>query len=68
MAQIIRTGRYRAVHVNSASSRSARALLGARKTMLNKQRGVENAVRAVLREVGLKLGTPSRKLFAGRAR
>jgi transposase len=36
--------------------------------MLNKQRDVENAVRAVLREVGLKLGTPSRKLFAARTR
>jgi transposase len=68
LAQIIRTGWYRAVHVKSTPSRSARALLGARRTMLNKQRDIENAVRAVLREVGLKLGTPSRKLFAGRVR
>jgi transposase len=68
LAQIIRTGWYRAVHVKSAPSRSARALLGARRTMLNKQRDIENAVRAVLREVGLKLGTPSRKLFGGRVR
>lgn len=68
LAQIIRTGWYRAVHVKSTPSRSARALLGARRTMLNKQRDIENAVRAVLREVGLKLGTPSRKLFADRVR
>lgn len=68
LAQIIRTGWYRAVHVKSTPCRSARALLGARRTMLNKQRDIENAVRAVLREVGLKLGTPSRKLFAGRIR
>jgi transposase len=68
LAQIIRTGWYRAVHVKSVPSRSARALLGARRTMLNKQRDNENAVRAVLREVGLKLGTPSRKLFPGRVR
>ncbi|MDH7976150.1 transposase, partial [Sphingomonas sp. AR_OL41] len=68
LAQIIRTGWYRAVHVKSAPCRSARALLGARRTMLNKQRDIENAVRAVLREVGFKLGTPSRKLFAGRVR
>jgi transposase len=68
LAQIIRTGWYRAVHVKSTPCRSARALLGARRTMLNKQRDIENAVRAVLREVGLKLGTPSRKLFAGRVR
>jgi len=64
LAQIIRTGWYRAVHVKRPPCRSARALLGARRTMLNKQRDIENAVRAVLREVGLKLGTPSRKLFA----
>lgn len=68
LAQIIRTGWYRVVHVKSMPCRSARALLGARRTMLNKQRDIENAVRAVLREVGLKLGTPPRKLFAGRVR
>lgn len=68
LAQIIRTGWYRAVHVKSVPSRSAHALLGARRTMLNKQRDIEKAVRAVLREVGLKLGTPSRKLFPGRVR
>ena len=68
LAQIIRTGWYRPVHVKSTPCRSARALLGARRTMLNKQRDIENAVRAVLREVGLKLGTPYRKLFPGRVR
>ncbi|WP_375196716.1 IS110 family transposase [Sphingobium sp.] len=57
LAQIIRTGWYRAVHVKSAPCRSARALLGARRTMLNKQRDIENAVRAVLREVGLELAS-----------
>jgi transposase len=68
LAQIIRTGWYRAVEVKSMPSRSARALLGAPRTMLNKQRDIENAVRAVLPEVGLKLGMRSRKLFAGRVR
>lgn len=68
LAQIIRTGWYRAVHVKSAPCRSARALLGARRMVLNKQRDIENEVRAVLREVGLKLGTPTRKLFAAHAR
>src|SRR3954469_19339900 len=42
IAQIMRTGWYRAVHVKSPSCRSWRALM---------------------REVGLKLGTPSRKDF-----
>ena len=35
---------------------------------LNKRRAVENGIRALLREVGLKLGTPSRKDFAARVR
>jgi transposase len=36
--------------------------------VLNKRRDVENGIRALLREVGLKVGTPSRKDFAARVR
>jgi transposase len=68
IAQIMRTGWYRAVHVKSSSCRSWRALLTARRIVLNKRRDVENGIRALLREVGLKVGTPSRKDFAGRVR
>lgn len=68
LAQIIRTGWYREVHVKSAPCRSARSLLVARRTVLNKLRDMENAVRAVLRESGLKVGSPGRKLFAARVR
>lgn len=68
IAQIIRTGWFRAVHVKSPASRSWRALLTARRLVLNKLRDVENGVRALLREAGLKLGTPGRKQFAGRVR
>ena len=68
LAQIIRTGWYREVHVKSAPCRSARSLLVARRTVLNKLRDMENAVRAVLRESGLKVGSPGRKLFPARVR
>jgi len=68
IAQIIRTGWYRAVHVKSPSCRSWRALLTARRMVLNKRRDVENGIRALLREVGLKVGTPSRKDFPARVR
>lgn len=68
LAQVVRTGWYRAVHVKSEESRIARTLLVARRTVLNKLRDMENAVRAVLRERGFKMGTPGRKLFAARAR
>ena len=49
IAQIMRTGWYRAVHVKSPSCRSWRALLTARRMVLNKRRDVENGVRALLR-------------------
>jgi transposase len=68
IAQIVRTGWYRAVHVKSPSCRSWRALLTARRMVLNKRRDVENGVRALLREAGLKVGTPSRKDFPARVR
>jgi transposase len=68
IAQIMRTGWYRAVHVKSPSCRSWRALLSARRMVLNKRRDVENDIRALLREAGLKLGTPSRKIFPARVR
>ena len=56
------------MHVKSPSCRSWRALLTARRLVLNKRRDVENGVRALLREAGLKVGTPSRKDFAARVR
>jgi transposase len=68
IAQIVRTGWFRAVHVKSPACRSWRALLAARRLVLNKMRDVENGVRALLREAGLKVGTPGRKEFAARVR
>src|SRR4051794_26738875 len=68
LAQIIRTGWYRAVHVKSPACRSWRALLTGRRLVLNKRRDVENGLRALWRETGLKVGTPSRKDFAARVR
>jgi transposase len=68
LAQIMRTGWYRQVHVKSRQCRLWRSLLVARRTVLNEMRSIENVVRAVLREGGLKLGTPSRATFAARVR
>jgi transposase len=68
IAQIMRTGWYRAVHVKSPACRSWRALLAARRLVLNKMRDVENGLRALLREAGLKLGRPARKELAARVR
>jgi transposase len=68
LAQIMRTGWYRPVHVKSRQCRLWRSLLVARRTVLNEMRSIENVVRAILREAGLKLGTPSRAAFADRVR
>lgn len=68
LAQIMRTGWYREVHVKSQQSRLWRSLLVARRTVLNEMRTIENVVRAILREGGLKLGQPGRKAFAERVR
>lgn len=68
LAQIMRTGWYRQVHVKSRQSRLWRSPLVARRTMLSEMRDIENVVRAILREGGIKLGTPARAAFAGRVR
>jgi transposase len=68
LAQIMRTGWYRQVHVKSRQSRLWRSLLVARRTVLNEMRAIENVVRAILREGGIKLGTPARAAFAERVR
>lgn len=68
IAQIMRTGWYRAVHVKGHSCRSWRALLTARRMVLNKRRDIENELRALLRETGFKVGKVSRKEFPTRVR
>ena len=68
LAQIMRTGWFRQVHVKSRQARLWRSLLVARRTVLHEMRAIENVVRAILREAGLKLGTPTRAAFAGRVR
>ncbi len=68
LAQIMRTGWYRQVHVKSRQCRLWQSLLVARRTVLNEMRTIENVARAILREAGIKLGTPSRTAFASRVR
>lgn len=68
LAQIMRTGWFRQVHVKSRQCRIWRSLLVARRTVLNEMRTIENVVRAILREAGVKLGTPTRAVFADRVR
>lgn len=54
--------------MKSQQCRLWRSLLVARRTVLNEMRTIENVVRSILRETGLKLGRPSRAAFADRVR
>jgi transposase len=68
IAQIMRTGWFKAVHVKTPTCRLWRSLLVARRAVLNEMRTIENVVRSILRETGLKVGTPARKDFIARVR
>lgn len=55
LAQILRTGWYRAVHVKSVQSHQVRALLSSRKAILSKCIDLENELRGLLKVFGVRL-------------
>jgi transposase len=55
LAQILRTGWYRVVHVKSAQSHRVRALLSSRKAILTKCIDLENELRGLLKVIGVRL-------------
>src|SRR5580692_6789990 len=57
LAQIVRTGWYRSVHVKSFESRRARALLGARVQLVGMTTRLSNHIRGVLKTFGLLPGS-----------
>ena len=56
LAQIVRTGWYRSVHVKSLDSHRARALLGARTQLVGMRTRLSNHIRGVLKTFGLPPG------------
>lgn len=56
IAQMMRVNLFRPVHVKTISSQQRRALLTARKLIVNKIRDIENDIRGLLRNFGLKVG------------
>ncbi|MET4483575.1 transposase [Bradyrhizobium sp. F1.13.3] len=68
IAQMMRTGWFRAVHVKSESAQTLRALLVARKAMLGKVLDIENLIRGLLRPFRLKAGEISVGRFDARVR
>ena len=68
LAEMLRTGWYRAVYVKSEDSHRLKAMLGARDQLVRAKRALGNQVRGLLRPFGIRL--PSRqgtKKFAGAA-
>ncbi len=68
IAQVVRTGWFRAVHVKSALSQELRALLTARKLLVAKLRDLDSGIRGLLRGFGLKVGQVGERSFPSRIR
>lgn len=68
LAQIVRSGWFKAVHLKSASSQRLRTLAAARKVMVRAVTANEQAIRGLLRPFGLKVGAVTRRRFGDRVR
>jgi transposase len=68
IAQLVRSGWFKAVHVKSRPSQELRTLLTARAFYVNKLRDHENEIRGLLRPFGLKVCKVGARDFEARAR
>ncbi|NEU14509.1 IS110 family transposase [Methylobacterium sp. BTF04] len=68
IAQLMRTGWFKAVHVKTQQAQEWRLLLTQRRLLVNKLIDVEAEIRGTLRGFGLKMGHVGRAGFAGRVR
>jgi len=66
IAQMMRTGWFRNVHIKSHAAQELRLLLVARRTMIDNRRNIENAIRGTLKVFGIKVGRVSRLKFCDR--
>jgi transposase len=63
LAQLVRTGWYRAVHVKSSEGQALRTLLAARKQLVKLRQDMENHIRGGLKSYGIKLGMVTQAAF-----
>jgi transposase len=68
IAQVVRMGWYRRVHVKSRTAQERLALVTSRKLLVNKLKDLENGIRGLLRGFGLKMGQVGRSKFEWRVR
>jgi transposase len=64
LAQIARTGWFKAVHVKSHDGQALRALVNGRKHLVTLRLGMENHIRGTLKTFGIKLGLVTTAAFA----
>jgi transposase len=68
LAQIARTGWYKAVHVKSEEGQELRALVNGRKQLVRIRLELENHIRGTLKTFGIKLGEVAMNGFADKVR
>lgn len=68
LAQLVRSGWYRTVHVKTYDSHALRALLKARAELVHTRLDLENTVRGLLKPFGLRVAKGGRADFAERVR
>lgn len=66
IAQLIRLGWFRQVHIKSEEAQRVRMLLVNRQQLLTKTLDLENSVRGSLKVFGLRVGTVTRRAFEAR--
>ena len=66
IAEMMRLGHYRAVHVKSLASQRIRTVLAARSRLVEQIIKIENTIRGLLKIYGLKVGSVHRCTFAAR--
>jgi transposase len=68
IAQIMRTGWYKEVHIKSRDSQELRMLLNNRRCLLEKRLDIDSHIRGSIRAFGLKLGKVTPKTYEPRIR
>jgi len=66
IAEMMRLGHYRPVHVKSPAAQSMRTTLTVRMQLVASQRQIEGTIRGLLKVYGLKIGAIHRNRFAAR--
>jgi transposase len=68
IAQMMRTGWFRQVHIKSVAGQELRLLLVARRALIDRRRDIENVIRGTLKVFGIRVGQTTRLNFSRRVR